>query len=89
MPILTIRGIPEHVIDRLKHEAEAERRNINQQVIAILDEALPARNSSSWAEAYEAFREKWGDSLLTDDDVENFFGEMRKTGRVRGADPFE
>lgn len=89
MPTLTIRGIPETVMDRLRQHAEAERRSINQQVITILDEALPVGSRASWGEAYQTFREKWRDSLLADDEVETLFGGMKNAGKGRDSNPFD
>ncbi|MFV1980501.1 MAG: Arc family DNA-binding protein [Rhodothermia bacterium] len=89
MPTLTIRAIPDHVLDRLRLQAKEQRRSINSQVIAILDEALPAKNRVSWGKAYQSFREKWGDSLLTDSEAEQVFGETRNDGGDRDINPFE
>ena len=88
MPILTIRGIPEHVMDRLRQQAEAERRSINQQVITILDEGLPVKSRANWGDAYQAFRDKWQASLLADEEADELFNGMRNPGTGRDVNPF-
>lgn len=89
MPTLTIRGVTRHLMDRLRQKAQAEHRSINQQVIVILDEALPTESRANWGVAYQAFREKWGDSLLTEDQADDLFGGLRNTGKGRDVNPFE
>ncbi len=89
MSTLTVRGVTDRVMDRLRQQAQAEHRSINQQVLAILDEALPSESQASWGVAYQNFREKWGDSLLTEGEADEIFGELRNTGKGRDANPFE
>lgn len=43
---LTLKGIPETLYERLKEQAKANRRSINQEAIARLSEALLVRRSS-------------------------------------------
>ena len=40
MPSLTIKNIPDELLDRLREVAERERRSITQQVLYMLEEAL-------------------------------------------------
>lgn len=41
---LTLKGIPDHVYERLKRAAEANRRSLNSEAIVCLEAALaPAR----------------------------------------------
>lgn len=40
MPSLTLKGIPETLLERLRNRAKTERRSLNQQAIRMLEEAL-------------------------------------------------
>jgi len=42
MATLTIRNVPENLHERLKAEAEANRRSLNQQTIVLLEAGLEA-----------------------------------------------
>lgn len=78
MPALTIKGIPNKVLDRLRARAEEERRSMNQQAIVLLEEALEARRPS-FTELHAAFLEKYGPSPLEEADFEGL--RSRDTGR--------
>ncbi len=69
MPALTLKGIPEEVMDRLRELADRERRSLNQQAILLLERAL-AEQPTSFEEAYRRFREAHGPSPLESGDVE-------------------
>ena len=50
MPSLTIKGLPEELHERLKKQAARHRRSVNDEVIAILEQALmPSRRSAEEA----------------------------------------
>lgn len=40
MPALTIKGIPDELLERLRRSAEANRRSLNAEVIHRLDRAV-------------------------------------------------
>lgn len=45
MKTATVRGIPDDVYDRLKQQAERERRSLNAQIVHVLEQATdPERN---------------------------------------------
>lgn len=69
MPALTLKGVPEDIMDRLRDLAEAERRSLNQQAILLLERAL-AEEPSSFRRAYRQFRTTHGSSPLSSSDVE-------------------
>ena len=51
MPSLTIKNIPDELLDRLREVAERERRSITQQVLYMLEEALSPEGrtmNSAW-----------------------------------------
>lgn len=43
MASLTLKNVPEDVLDGLREAAEEDRRSLNQQVVVLLDEALRRR----------------------------------------------
>ena len=50
MTSLTIKGLPEELHERLKKQAARHRRSVNDEVIAILEQALmPSRRSAEEA----------------------------------------
>ena len=46
MPSLTLKNIPDELMDELREVAEQERRSITQQVLYMLEQALAARRSA-------------------------------------------
>lgn len=46
MPSLTLKNIPDELMDELREVAEQERRSITQQVLYMLVQALAARRST-------------------------------------------
>lgn len=83
MSSLTLKGIPEPVMKRLRERARRERRSLNQQAILLLEHAL-ADERPSFLEAHDAFGQKHGPLPLDD---ETFDG-VRSTDEGRSS-PFE
>ena len=79
MPSFTLKGIPEELMERLRQQADLDRRSLNQQVIAILDRALPTTKQGSFAEAYSELMRKWGSSPLLGEEFEGL--RDRRPGR--------
>lgn len=40
MPNLTLKNIPEELLDRLRTQAESNRRSLNSEILVLLDAAL-------------------------------------------------
>ena len=78
MASITIKGVPDDLMNRLRALAGQERRSINQQTIRLLEEAL-AEKQSSFRSAYESFRAARGPSPFE----EGPFSDVRSgdTGR--------
>lgn len=68
MATLTLKGLPEDLLARLRTSAASDRRSINQQAILILDRALQGSAKSNFADFLVAFREEWGPGDLTEED---------------------
>jgi predicted transcriptional regulator len=69
MPALTLKGIPDDVMERLRELADSERRSLNQQAILLLERAL-AEHPASFETAYRRFREQRGPSPVEAGDME-------------------
>ena len=87
MSSLTLKGVPDEVMIRLRERAESERRSLNQQAIRLLEAAL-ARPRPGFAETYDAFLRMHGPSPIDDETYDEVFRGLRDrhTGR---ASPFE
>lgn len=81
MPALTLKGIPDNVMERLRDLADSERRSLNQQAILLLERAL-AEEPASFGAAYRRFREERGPSPLEPGDLE----ELRSADAGRAVD---
>ena len=80
MATLTIKNIPLDVSERLKHRAKANRRSINQEVIAIIERALetPPIDVDSTVERTQKIRELTAQYRLRDEELEQWKDEGRK-----------
>lgn len=87
MASLTLKKIPEDVMERLRSLAEKERRSLNQQAILLLEQALEERRPG-FMEAYEGFLREHGPSPFDDESFEEVFGGLRDQGTGRPS-PFE
>ena len=80
MATLTIKNIPMEVYERLKRRAKANRRSINQEVIAVIERALetPPIDVESTLERTQRIRELTAQYQLRDEDLEQWKNEGRK-----------
>ena len=80
MATLTIKNIPVDVYERLKHRAKANRRSINQEVIAVIERALeiPPIEVNSTLERTRKIRELTAQYRLRDEDLEQWKNKGRK-----------
>lgn len=69
MPSLTLKSIPETLLEQLRSLAEKERRSLNQQTILLLEQALQAERSP-FMDRYEAFVKQHGKSPLDENDLD-------------------
>ncbi|MEM1041463.1 MAG: hypothetical protein AAGI91_02435 [Bacteroidota bacterium] len=84
---LTLKGIPDDTLARLRKRAASERRSLNQQAIWLLEAALDEPRPS-FREAHEAFTEKYGPSPFDDETFDEVFGNLQDQGLGRPS-PFE
>jgi plasmid stability protein len=80
MATLTIKNIPLEVYERLKRRAKANRRSINQEVIAVIERALetPPIDVDSTLERTQKIRELTAQYRLRDEELEQWKNEGRK-----------
>lgn len=53
MPSLTLKNIPDELMDELREVAEQERRSITQQVLYMLEQALTERKAEQARETVD------------------------------------
>jgi len=80
MATLTIKNIPLEVYERLKRRAKANRRSINQEVIAVIERALttPPIDVDSTLERTRKIRELTAQYCLRGEELEQWKNEGRK-----------
>lgn len=80
MPTLTIKGLPDPIYERLKAQAEANRRSLNGEIIVCLERAVSASrfDATAWLDEARAFREGLTIEPLSDADLR----EARRAGRA-------
>jgi hypothetical protein len=80
MPTITVKNIPADVYDHLKRLAEANRRSINSQIIACIEQAVYSRRldpDTVLANA-RALREKASDYQISDEE----YNQVKSAGRL-------
>ena len=80
MTTITIKNIPLDVYERLKRRAKANRRSINQEVIAVIERALeiPPIDVDSTLKRAHKIRELTAQYRLQDEELEQWKSEGRK-----------
>ena len=79
MANITVKGIPEALHDRVRRQAEANRRNINSEIIVCLERAVGSRPHDVEAEVADArmIRERTAAYCIDD----RAFDEAKDRGR--------
>ncbi len=80
MATITIKNIPLDIYERLKRRAKANRRSINQEVIAVIERALeiPPIDVDSTLKRTHKIRELTAQYRLRDEELEQWKSEGRK-----------
>jgi plasmid stability protein len=79
MASITLKNVPDQLLNSLRERADRDRRSLNQQAILLLEQALE-NDRPNFREAYEAFLQKYGPSPLEGDEFENL--RSKETGRA-------
>ena len=90
MASITIKNVPDDLMERLRRKAEDARRSLNQQILRLLEQALttaePRDNGSLRAEietqvhAWDALAGKWGTDESAEDEIARIYA-ARTVGR--------
>jgi plasmid stability protein len=72
MPALTLKNIPEELLQRLRDSAHRNRRSLNSEVLERLDAALPPppEDPEVTLARLAALRKKWKLKPMTEADME-------------------
>lgn len=78
MPALTIKGIPDELLDVLRRSAEANHRSLNAEVIHRLQQSVPRKlDTDELLRRAAAVRELMPDVYLTEQDLRKAKDEGR------------
>lgn len=86
MRSLTIKGIPDELLERLRERARDERRSLTQQVLVFLESGLsadrvaPADQVSEQVEAWRRLAGGWVSNESSDDEIREIY-DARTPGR--------
>ncbi len=86
MASLTLKNIPDDLLDRLRSEAKKEHRSLNKQALLLISTALDASNDAPDEAALRQvarWRElagQWQSDLETEEEVADLYA-ARTTGR--------
>jgi hypothetical protein len=69
MASITLKGVPEEIMRRLRTLARDNRRSLNQQAIVLLERSVSGI-SSDFGKRYDEFLRTRGRSPLSDEDLE-------------------
>jgi len=72
MPALTLKNIPDELLQRLRDSAHRNRRSITSEVLARLDVALPRppEDPAVTFARLDALRKKWNLKPHTDEEIQ-------------------
>ncbi|MCP4425406.1 MAG: Arc family DNA-binding protein [Chloroflexi bacterium] len=79
MPTITVKNIPEDVYARLKKQAKANRRSINNEVITLIEREVSRYriDPEEFIREARAIRELTADYILTDEELDRAINEGR------------
>lgn len=79
MPSITVKNIPPKLYERLKQHAEANRRSLNSEIIACIEQVVTSRliDPEVFLKKARMLREETQDYLISDDE----FNQAKQQGR--------
>lgn len=79
MPTITVKNIPEDVYDRIKQQAQVNRRSLNSEIITLMERAVRSYriDPDEFIAEARAIRELTADYILTDEELEQAINEGR------------
>lgn len=93
MPSITIKDIPEDLLERLRRRAAHDKRSMNKEVVHLLDLALSgemaladaaamARRIDVQVQAWSRLAGRWESDLETGDEIEQIYAARTPGRRV-------
>jgi len=88
MASLTLKGLPDELLDKLREIADEERRSLTQEAILMLEESVRVRTerkqrgdtSTRQADAWRKLAGRWKSERTVDEEIEEIY-EARTSGR--------
>jgi plasmid stability protein len=87
MPSITIRNIPEDLMERIRALSRKERRSINSEILVLLEKALayankadPSADPELQVKIWEELSGRWEDSRSTEEIIDDIYSR-RTPGR--------
>ncbi|MBN1148954.1 MAG: Arc family DNA-binding protein [Anaerolineales bacterium] len=79
MPTITVKNIPARLYERLKQSAESNRRSLNSEIIACIEQALMSQtiDPEAFLQRARSLRETTRSYILTDE----AFNQAKREGR--------
>ncbi len=81
MVTITVKNVPEEIYERIKLQAKAHRRSINNEIISIFEQAIPKRTPMDVKEILERarkVRELTAHYTITNDEMNRWKKEGRE-----------
>lgn len=88
MASITLKGVPEELLEALRELAEVERRSLTQEAILLLEESVERRSErmnarrtvKRQADAWRKLAGRWTSSRAADEEIADIY-DARTTGR--------
>ena len=86
MATITVRSVPEELLESLKKLAEDQRRSLTQQVVFLLEQAVERANAREpefavrQAESWRRLAGRWRSDESAEEEIDRLF-ESRTEGR--------
>jgi len=90
MPSLTIRDIPDYIMNKLRTVSKIEKRSINSEILLLLEQGLREKNNTksdmiisrkTRMKIWESLSGTWSDARSTEEIIEDIY-----SARTRGRD---
>lgn len=87
MTSLTIKNVPEELVERLRKRAASERRSLNQQVLHLLEAELDEgrgrrRAAEAQVSAWEALGGRWESAETAEDEIAAIYSRRSRGRKV-------
>ena len=84
MATVTLKNVPEELLDRLRARSARDRRSLNQQILFLLERALDrtelAREAESQSRVWSRLAGRWQSDLSAQEEIDRLYSS-RSAGR--------